>query len=227
MSADSLKQYTKANCFMSELAQADMCSVDLTNIRLYVDKQTSFVLTLCDSSGTVCHNGENQVDIYLVNNHSSSTKGDVQPPSQGQVKVFLTPKRRGQHQLNVKVNGTHIKNSPFAVTTYMPPQLLSQPVATMSGPGLERPAGLAYSQAEDKVLATVLNDGTIIKVDSGFHSIQIIAFPCASEITQGADLNIFYATTTNNRLHKITNDGRIIKSIGQTGKRNAQFNYTN
>ena len=30
MDADSLKHYMKANCFICELAQADMCSVDLT-----------------------------------------------------------------------------------------------------------------------------------------------------------------------------------------------------
>ena len=76
------------------------------------------------------------------------------------VRITLTPERRGLHQLNVKVNGTHIRNSPFVVTVYMPPELLSQPVAVISG--LKHPASLAYSQAENKILSTVMDAGAII-----------------------------------------------------------------
>lgn len=77
--------------------------------------------------------------------------------------VYIIIERRGQHQLNVKVNGAHIKNSPFTVTVYIPPQRLSQPVATISG--LNRPGSLIYSQPEDKVLATLVNEGRVMKVD--------------------------------------------------------------
>ena len=230
MSVDSLKQYTKANCFMSELAQADMCSVDLTNIRLYVDKQTSFVLALRDSSGTVCHNGENKVDIYLVNNHGSSTKGDVQPSSQGQVKVILTPERRGQHQLSMKVNGAHIKNSPFTVTVYMQPNLLSKPMAIIKS-GLGRPTTLVYSKTESKIFVSAMDEGRVlsIKLDSQFHVThnEFILLHNVVEIAHDAALNIFYATTSNNQLQKLGCDGRIIKTIGQLGKRNGEFNFPN
>ena len=87
------------------------------------------------------------IDVCLVNHSRSSTEDDnvIEPLSQGQMKILLTPERRGQHQLNVKVNGAHIKNNPFNVTVYMPPQLLSQPVATISG--LKRPGSLHYSES--------------------------------------------------------------------------------
>ena len=48
-----------------------------------------------------------------------------------------------------------------------------------------------------------------------------------NEITHDADLNVFYTTTSNNRLHKLSSDGRIIKTVGRLGKRNAEFNLPN
>ena len=226
--ADSLKHYMKANCFICNLAQADMCSVDgsFINAKLSVDQQTSFILTLCDSNG-VCQGGENKIDVDLVDMQGSLTKGNIQPFSQGQVMIFLTPMRRGEHQLNVKVNGAHIKNSPFTVTVYMPPSLLSRPVATISGLG--RPASLVYSQTEDKILATIMEEDVVIKVDSQLRSIpsECIMLHHVSEITHDADLNIFYATTTDNQLHKLNDNGSIIKTVGQLGKKNVEFNYPN
>ena len=127
----------------------------------------------------------------------------------------------------MKVNGTHIKNSPFTVTVYMPPKLLSQPVATISG--LRRPASLVYSQTEDRVLATVMDAGAVVQVDSQFHLVQseFIVLPHIAEITQDPGLNDFFATTRNNQLNKISKDGKIIKSVGQLGKKNAEFDHPN
>ena len=229
MGADSLIQYTKANCFTCELAQADMCSVDLSNIKLYVDKQTSFVLTLRDSSGRVCHNGKNQIDIHLINDQGSSIKGDIQQPSQGQVKILLTPKRRGLYHLNVNVNRAHIKNSPFTVTVYMPLHSLSQPVATISG--LQQPVSLVYSETEDKVIATIVLENRLMdfKVDSQFHVTQceFITLQNINEIAHDATLDMFFVTTLKHQLHKLSSDGSILKTVGRLGTRNAEFNYPN
>ena len=154
-------------------------------------------------------------------------EGKLEPLSQGLVKVILAPERRGQHQLNVKVNEAHIKNSPFTVTVYIPPNLLSQPVATISRLG--RPASLIYSRIEDKVLATIMDEDKVLKLELQLSLIlsESIKLPHASDITQDTDLNIFYATTTDNQLHKLSDDGNIIKTVGRLGKRNAGFNYPN
>ena len=68
----------KANWFICTLAQADVCSVDgsFTNAKLYVDRQTSFTLTLRNSSGNICQGGENKINVDLVDTQSSSTKGN-------------------------------------------------------------------------------------------------------------------------------------------------------
>ena len=229
---DALSQYMKKSFFFNacNLADAKMCSIDSSSFaKLCVGQQISFTLHLRDSSGNICI-GENVVDVNLLQIQDNlSIKGKLEPPSQGQIKVILTPERRGLHRLYVKVNEAEIKNSPFTVTVYMPPKLLLQPVFTISE--LRRPGSLIYSQAEGKVLTTIVNEGRVVKVDMQPHSIPrlsgFIKLPYVSEITQDTDRNIFYATTSKNELHKLSNDGRIIKTVGQSGKRNAEFNFPN
>ena len=48
--------------------QAGMCSDDgsFTKAKLSVATQTSFILTLRDSSGNACQGGENRIDVDLV-----------------------------------------------------------------------------------------------------------------------------------------------------------------
>ncbi len=221
---DTLRQYVMANCYFRKPADAKMCTIAFTNPKLYVGEQT-LTLTLCDSRGNPSA-GENDIEVYLLPPQGNTIVGviPVQPLSQGFVKVSLTPLVRGPHHLHVKVNGAHIRYSPFNVTVYMPPNLLSQPVATIVE--FARPVSLTYSQAEDKILATVTREGTIVKVDSQFR-LEVIRFPQINEITHGADMNIFYVTTTDNRLHKILNDGRILKTVGRLGKWNGEFNFPN
>jgi hypothetical protein len=64
--------------------------------------------------------------------------------------------------MNVKVNGDHIKNSPFTVTINIHPNLLSKPVAEIAG--LSRPGSLRCSK--DRVLTTEVGKGRIIEIDS-------------------------------------------------------------
>ena len=140
------------------------------------------------------------------------------------MKIILTPKTRGQHQLNVKVNGEHIKNSPFTVTVYVPPKLLSEPVATISE--LVRPCSLKCSQ--DKVLATEIFKERIIEVDSNLHIREVKLFHgTVAELTQDKDLNLYVTDGINHKLMKLSSTGSIIKVVGKFWKRKAEFDRLN
>ena len=165
---EMLQCYMKTKCYLYNLADPKMCVVEgtlLTKTELQVDHQETFFIALNDSKGKSCP-GDNRVEVQLDllclqgKFLGNSTKGKVEAVSPGHVKVILTPQRRGQHKLSVKVNGAHIMNSPFTVTINMPPKLLSQPVATISG--LEDPTGLIYSRG--KVIATEMEQNRIIEI---------------------------------------------------------------
>ena len=230
---DVLEQYMKKSFFFSSynLADVQMCLVDssFTDAKLCVGQQIVFTLTQYDSCRNISSR-ENEIDVNLIPiKGDHSTKGKLEPVSQGRVKITLTLESRGRYQLSVKVNGAHIKDSPFTVTVHMPPKLLLRPVAIISE--LKRPGSLVYSQAEDKVLVTLVNEGRLMKVDLQPRFIarltDFIILPFVSKITRDTERNIIYATTDKNELHKVSNDGKIVRTVGQLGKRNAEFNFPN
>ena len=225
VSTEELQYYLKTQCSLCNLATSEMCTVEgafLTNEGLYLNQLDEFIVTLNDSRGKICRVGDNRVEASLVNLQGNSTNGNVVSLTASHVKVTLTPQRRGQHKLNVKVNGAHITNSPFTVVVNMPPKLLSQPLATISGLG--RPAGLIYSQG--KILVTEMERNQISEVDSQ-HRVQIFKrLIRVGELTQDTDLNL-YVTTVDHQLHKFSKDGRCIKTIGRLGSNKAEFYVPN
>lgn len=203
-----------------------MCSFDssFTNTVLYVDKQTSFTLVLRNSNGEICKDGENKIAIELINAQDSSTiRGNTEPLSPGLMKVLVTPENRGLHQLIVKVNDASIKNSPFTVTVYMPPSLLTQPVSTISG--LEWPRSLICSQG--KIRATEMLKDRIIEVESQCQVQEVKQLPGVYELTQDSDLNMYVTTGNHHQLIKLSNAGIIIKTIDKLGKRTGDFDFPN
>ena len=113
------------------------------------------------------------------------------------MKVILTPKRRGQHKLSVKVNGGHIMNSPFTVIINMPPKLLSQPVDTVSG--LEGPTSLLHS--EGKLLVTEKGRNRIIEIDSQLCVQEFKQLIGATELTQDTDHNLYVCQNVDSSNH--------------------------
>ena len=119
-------------------------------------------------------------------------RGSFELLQSGRAKISFTPEIRGRYQMNVKVNGDHIKNSPFIVTVYVHPNLLSKPVAEIAG--LDRPASLRCSR--DKVLATEVKKCRIIGIISQQSIRELKKLPGADELTQDLDHNI-YVTNYN------------------------------
>ena len=226
ISSDTLKHFMKTKCFLYKQAQAEMCSLDSSfiDIKLYAGKQASFILNLCDSMGNACQ-GENRVDVDLVSLRvvTCTIKGNFELLQPGHAKIFFTPEIRGRCQLNVKVNGDHIKNSPFTVTVYVPPELLSKPVDEIAG--LREPCSLRCSK--DKILATEMDKGRIIEIDSLLSIKELKKLSGVIELTQDLDRNLYATNFDNHQLIKLSGTGSIIKVVGQLGNGKGEFDYPN
>ena len=224
--SDALKHFMETKCFLYKKAQAEMSSLDSSfmDIKLYVGKQASFILNLCDSRGNACQ-GEKGVDVDLVNlrDATCTIRGNLKLLQSGRAEIFFTPEIRGRYQMNVKVNGDHIKNSPFIVTVYIHPNLLSKPVAEIAG--LDRPGSLRCSR--DKVLATELEKDRIIEIDSLQGIKELKNLPGANELTQDLDCNLYVTDVSNKLLIKLNSTGRVLKVVGKLGNGKREFDYPN
>ena len=61
-----------------------------------------------------------------------------------QYEICYQPTRRGRYQLHIKVEGEHIKGSPFAVMVKPPVQKLGTRIKTITG--VKKPCGVAVNQ---------------------------------------------------------------------------------
>ena len=225
VSMDIVVRYFKTLCSLHNLACPKMCRVEesISDHEMCVDRQDTFTLTLHDTADNPCNGGENNVEVELVNLEGSCTKGAAESISMSRVKLSVSPERRGQHKLNVKVNGAHITNSPFTVFVNMSPKQLSQPITSISG--LNNPTGLIYSQG--KVIATEKGRNRIVKIDSQCRLKELIHLVDVTELTEDLNLDLYATTTMDHKVHKLSRSGKIIKTVGHYGKKNAEFNFPN
>ena len=225
--SDALKHIMETKCFFYKKAHAEMCSLDssFVDVNLYVGKQASFILSLRDSRGNACQ-GENGIDVDLISLRvaTCTIQGNFELLQSGCAKIIFTPEIRGRYQMNVKVNGDHIKNSPFIVTVYIDHNLLSKPVAEIAG--LSRPASLRCSG--DKVLATEIEGGRITIIEnSPQRTKEFKKLPGANELTQDLDCNLYVTDINNSQLFKLDDTGSIIKVVGKLGNGKGEFDYPN
>ena len=204
-------RYFKTLCSLHNLACPKMCKVEesISDLEMYVDRQDTFTLTLHDSADNPCNGGENDVEMDVVNLEGSSTKGTAEPISMNRIKLTICPERRGQHKLNIIVNGAHIMNSPFTVFVNMPPKRLSQPVTSITG--LNNPTGLIYSQG--KVMATEKGRNRIVKIDSQCRLKELIQLVDVTELTQDSNLNLYATTTMDHKVHKLSKSGKLSRLL--------------
>ena len=141
-----------------------------------------------------------------------------------QYEVGYQPTTRGRHKLNIKVEGEHIKGSPYLVTVKLPVQKLGTPIKTISG--MEQPYGVAINQG-----------GEIIVAESKKHCISIFStagqrlrsfgslgtgpgqFNTPRGVAVDGDGNILVADKRNHRIQKFTYDGKFLTAVVKKGDR--------
>ena len=146
--------------------------------------------------------------------------------SHSQYKVSYTIFTRGQYQLHVHINEKEINDSPFTLTAYLDPTLLSCPVRVMTN--LDKPYSIAYR-----------SDKTVIISECSGHRLSVINVKGHKTLLFGSDgeqveikapaglavddCDNVYVTSCH-KLQKFCSSGKLIKCIGQKGNEEGQFN---
>ena len=70
--------------------------------------------------------------------------GNVERKEQNQYEIGYWPITKGKHQFHVKVEGQHIRGSPFSIAVKLPMEKLGHPIITIDR--VEEPYGVAVNQ---------------------------------------------------------------------------------
>ena len=160
------------------------------------------------------------------------TSCSVEGRGQGQYKISYQPTVKGKHQLHIKVQGQHVKGSPFCVAMKSPVEKLGTPIRTIGG--VNEPWGVTINQK-----------GEVVVAEWGGHCVSVFS-PSGEKIrsfgTQGSgpgqfqhprsvaignEGDILVADVGNDRIQRFTSEGQYPASVGTQGSGHLQFSDPN
>ena len=151
---------------------------------------------------------------------------------QGQYKISYQPTVKGKHQLHIKVQGQHIKGSPFRVPVKSPVEKLGTPIRSIGG--VSEPRGVAINQKGEVVVAQYYGHCVSVFSPSG-EKIRSFGtqgsgpgqFACPRDVAIDSDGGIVVADGNNHCIQRFTSEGQYSASVGTKGSGRLQFNTPN
>ena len=192
-------------------------------------ERVTAVVQICDVTGKVYPALATSLTCELSSDSSQdNAKGTVKAIEGGKYEIGYQTTNRGKHRLHIKVEGKHIKGSPFPVTVKLPVHKLGTPIHTIDG--LNNPWGVAINQKGEVVVAEY--GGNCISTFSSrgekIHSFgsygtgkgQLNA-PYGVAIDSNGD--ILVTDAGNHRIQKFSAEGQYITAVGTHGNNHLQF----
>ena len=194
-----------------------------------VGETTSAVLQTVNFKGQPCEEPILSSECELVSNITGSrTRGSVERREQSQYEINYKPTIKGRQQLHIKMEGQHIRGSPFVVTVTSPVEKLASPLQTIDK--VENPWGVAISQ-RGEVLVTEF-DGHRVSIFSysgerlrsfGTRGSGQGQFRYPAGIALDCDNNILVVDNDNHRIQKFSAEGQFLTAVGTEGSDRLQF----
>ena len=196
-----------------------------------VGEMSTAVLQAVTFKGQRCKEPIQSLECELVSELSGTrTRGSIERKGYSQYEINYQPTIKGRHQLHVKVEGQHIRGSPFTISAKSPVEELGIPILTLRE--LWQPWGVAINQRGEVVVTE--SDGHRVSVFSpsgeklrtfgsrGFGQGQ---FESPRGVTVDGKSNIFVADSGNHCIQKFTPEGQFLTAAGARGKGLLQFVY--
>ena len=198
-----------------------------------VGERANAVVYTVDTSGKGYALQMETVVCELVSESSGEKIDCIVKKMENQYEISYQATSRGRHQLHIKVEGEHIKGSPFIVTVKLPVLKLGTPIKIISG--VKDPWGVAVNQRGEIIVAE--ESGYCISIFSptgeklrsfGSKGSGPGQFNEPNGVTVDDDGNILVADSRNHRIQKFTsNNKHNITSVplGSQGSKDLQFNF--
>ena len=187
------------------------------------------IVHVCDEEGRVCPEPVKSLTCDLTSEtNRDKMKGSVKKREDGQFEMSYQASSRGRHQLHIKVEGEHIKGSPFSVTVKLPVRELGTPVRSING--VNKPWGVAINQ-QDQVVVVEYGKSCVSIFNSTGEKLRSFGsggsghgqFNSPYGVAIDDDGNILVVGGGNNRFQKFSSDGRFITAVGTRGSGQLQF----
>ena len=198
--------------------------------KVIVGLEAQLVVTTRNKECQPCYDNNNCVTLEISNREGENCAAEVQVQDNkdGTYKIKYFAKETGTCSASVKVNGEHIRGSPFEVQV-KPRQF--RPVLSFGEQILKCPWGVAVNEEDEIAVSDTGNhkihlfksDGTHVKSFGG-KGAQHGEFDFPSGIAYHGD-NIIVAEQRNQRVQVLSRQGECLRHFGGEGSLDHQLNY--
>ena len=195
-------------------------------------REAHFTLTTKDTDGRQCYNERDHVTVEIRDEQGRECTSEIQinDCKDGLYQVRYCPRDPGKCQVTVKVNGEHVRDSPFAVqvTPFQFKPVLSFGKVGSSKGILWHLRGAAVN-AKDEIALTSRNGVQIFNSEGNYlrsfgrWGIEGGEFQSPAGITYHNNGNIFVADMGNCRVHIFKGEGEYVGSFGGRGSLDSQL----
>jgi DNA-binding beta-propeller fold protein YncE len=142
---------------------------------------------------------------------------------QNTYQIEFTPTVRGRHQLEVMYNDKPVSREPVQVFVKIPPTMLGKPVRRIDNNTEDKVRFIAFNSSEEMVVTAGDKILTFDKNGKKLHSFTNTKLSGAAGVAVDGP-NIYVADFNNNTLLKFDKTGKLLKSVGQKGSGDGEFN---
>ena len=188
-------------------------------------ERSTAVIHIVDHKGKACTKPVETLNCELIS-ESTGEEIDcsVKKTEASQYEISYPAMDQWRYQLHIKVEGEHIKESPFPVTVKLPVKKLGTPIKIISG--VKKPWGVAIYQRGEVIVAESNGSSVSIFSPAGeklrLFGSQGSKFNSLRSIAVDDDHNIL--VVDENYIQMYTTNGKLISTVGMQGKSNLQFN---
>ena len=194
-----------------------------------VGETSSSILQVLNFKGQPCEGPILSSECELVSDITGSrTRGSVERRRQSQYEINYKPTIKGRHQLHVKVEGQHIRGSPFDITVKLPVEKLGAPMLSIGD--VKGPWGVAINQRGEVVVTEWCGHCVSVISPSGERLRSFGTggsgqgqFTYPAGVAVDSDNNILVVDWNNHRIQKFTSDGQFLTAVGTHGNSPLQF----
>ena len=225
----SVEQIGSLNLTLTRAQQSSAHGKGISEAIIGLESQ--LIVTTRNAEGQQYHDDYDSVTMEISNRQGDNCVADVQvhDNKDGSYKIKYFAKETGTCSASVKVNGEHIRGSPFEVQV-KPRQF--RPVLSFGEQILKKPWGVAVNEQDEIAVSDIGNhkihlfksDGTHIK-SFGKHGTQHGEFdwPCGIVFHGG---NIIVAEQSkNSRIQELNRQGDYLRNFGGKGSLDHQLDF--
>ena len=202
-------------------------SDDLEFVNLYGLHKSSLVGSLYDSNDV--DHVRISCELLSVINKKRTECRVTRTDRNGLYKVSYKPHTRGEHRLCIRIDGEHIKGSPFPVVTRVPIETIGKPMIVLDS--LERPWGVVVehdgnimvSEHDTHAISSCNTEGYKMIFASG-RSAGKLNIEAPRGVTVDRSGSVYVVDGKLCCIQKFTSDGNLIANVGKKGKKALEFN---